>query len=136
MRMRIANVTEGQLEKCIDYKVWGSRQMFRHWEPGDLLVLMVDKHIAAVARVSDPPTLSTLQVWDNGLFPYRVPLKFTHILLPEDRIQFTGKIKDSFLKAYGSRYGYVLLNKQILTTEIAELILDKVNQKPNSLSKK
>lgn len=83
MRLRITKIDEYQLLTCMKHRLWGSKSArFRTWHVGDLLAVIVDKSLAALAEVSGRAFESKERVWDNGLFPHRIPLKFVHVLQP------------------------------------------------------
>jgi len=134
MRMRITSLDEKQLNVCLKNSVWGSKtNALQKWENGDMLVFCVNKEIAAVANVSGTADASFIPIWDNGLFPWRIPLTFTHYFSPNNRIPFSGEIRDMFYYTYGMQYGYVFLNKMLLKSEIAEFIMNKIKLHHNNL---
>lgn len=135
MRMRITSVGEQQLAECIKHSVWGSKRKFFNWEIGDLLVICVNKEIAAVAEITGEQVISGEIIWENDLFPFRVPLSFTHLFAPNHRLPVKGEISESFYNNYGEKYGYVFLNKMLIKPEIAELTITKINSSKFNLIK-
>jgi hypothetical protein len=73
-------------------------------------------------------------VWDNGLFPYRIPIEFSIAIMQERRITLTGEILDTLTSVWGRRYGWALVNKQPLEGKAAETIYEIVDDLPNELS--
>ncbi len=87
MRLRITKVDEYQFLTCLKHSLWGSKSArFKDWQGDDYLVFIVDKALAGYAVVSGKPFHSTDKVWDNGLFPYRIPIKFAHVLTKDNRV--------------------------------------------------
>lgn len=135
MRLRITKVDEYQFLTCLKYSLWGSRSArFKDWQKGDYLAFIVDKALIGYAEISGEPFRSDEQVWDNGLFPYRIPLKFHQILTTNDRIPILGEIRDILISAWGNRYGWGILNQQVLTDSAAERIINAFKILPNNLA--
>ena len=76
MRLRLTKVDEFQFLTCVKHEVWGSKSArFSDWQVGDYLAIIVEKQIAGLAEVCGEPFTSQQKVWDNGLFPNRIPIK-------------------------------------------------------------
>lgn len=133
MRMRITSLEEKQLQECLLSSLWGSKHSFKDWEIGDILVLCVNKEIAAVAKVSGPQFISSTPIWENGLFPIRMPLIFTHYFKQKNRLPLQGELREMFYNVYGQKYGLVYLNKMLLDPKIAAFIMGEIASKPNNL---
>lgn len=130
MRLRITKVDEFQFLTCVKHGIWGSKSSrFSDWKSGDYLAIIVDKQIAALAEVSGPSFKSNNFVWDNGLFPYRIPIKFPYIFLKEHRPQILGKIRDALISAWTTRYGWGILNQQLLDDQYSELIIQEIKSR-------
>jgi hypothetical protein len=41
-------------------------------------------------------------VWDNGLYPHRIPIRFTHVLRPEQRPPVLGAIRNALTAEWGA----------------------------------
>jgi len=134
LRIRITSMDEKQLAVCLANSLWGSnRNIFKEWESGDILVFCINMEIVAAAKVSGAPDVSELPIWDNGVFPWRIPLTFTHYFYPNNRIPLSGEIRDMFFRKYGEKYGYVFLNKVIIESETANLIMGKITSNQNDI---
>jgi hypothetical protein len=138
MRLRLTKVDEFQFLTCLKHQVWGSKNArFGQWKPGNFLAIIVDKAIAALAEVAGPPYVSHDPVWDNGVFPHRIPLKFTHAMLPENRPPILGEIRDTLMSAWGvsaQHYGWGILNQRLLEDPSAAVIVKAVTQQANDLA--
>lgn len=135
MRLRITKLDEYQFLSCFKYSLWGSRSArFRDWQKGDRLAFIVDKALAGYAEVSGESFRSDERVWDDGLFPYRIPIKFQCILNKNQRIPILGEIRDVLISAWGNRYGWGILNQQLLTGSSAERIIATLEEHPNNLT--
>lgn len=73
--------------------------------------------------------MSREKVWDNGLFPHRLPIKFTHILSVPDRPSILGEVRD----VLGPRYGWRILTQQLLESPNADKVARAIVLKPNAL---
>lgn len=74
MRLRITKVDEYQMLTCLKYGLWGSKSArFKTWKVGDLLAIIVDKGLAALAEVSGPAFESKQKVWDTASFRIAFP---------------------------------------------------------------
>src|SRR5690348_11460441 len=95
LRLRMSKVDEYQFLTCVKNSLWGSRtDRFKDWQEGDRLVIFVGKYLAGLGHVSGKRYKSEDQVWDNDLFPHRIPVTFDVILLPEHRPPILGPIRD------------------------------------------
>lgn len=135
MRLRITKVDEFQFLTCIKHSVWGSKlARFKDWKIGDYFAITVNKAIAGLAEVSGQPYQSNEVVWDNGIFPHRIPLKFTHAFFPIHRLPLLGEIRDALTSTWGPTYGWGILNQHTLEGSVAEIIIKAVQSQPNDLS--
>ena len=135
MRLRITKVDEYQFLTCLKHSLWGSRSArFKDWREGDYLAFIVDKTLAGLAQVAGKPFRSEEQVWDNDVFPYRIPIKFTHGFAKGQRIPLLGEVRDALILAWGHRYGWGILNQQVLEDPVAEIIVKVIHSRPNNLT--
>lgn len=132
--MRLTKIDEYQLLTCLKHNLWGSKSArFRTWRKGDKIAVIVDKGLAALAEVSGEPFESREKVWDNGLFPHRIKISFTHVLAAKDRPPILGEVRDTLTKEWGPRYGWAILNQQVLESPSSDLVAKAILAKPNSL---
>ena len=118
------------------YSLWGSRSArFKDWQKGDKLAFIVDKALAGYAEVSGEPFRSDERVWDNALFPWRIPIKFQYVLTKDKRIPILGEIRDILMSAWGNSYGWGILNQRVLSDSPAEKIIATFAERPNNLDK-
>ncbi len=45
-------------------------------------MFVVNRAVAGVAQVEGEPTYSERSIWRGGLYPYRLPIQFLHLMLP------------------------------------------------------
>ncbi len=134
MRLRLAKVDEFQFLTCLQYGLWGSRTArFKDWKIGDNFAILVDKKIAALAEVIGEQFSSKEKVWDNGLFPYRIPLRFVHVIEPENRPAILGPIRDTIIKIWGTTYGWGILNQQLIESPNSDIIVRSIKETRNNL---
>lgn len=135
MRLRITKIDEYQLLTCVEHGIWGSKSArFKAWRVGDKLAIIVEKSLAALCEVAGEPYVSREKVWDNGLFPHRIPMRFTHILRPKDRPPILGEVRDTLTEEWGPKYGWAILNQQVLESPKADVVVRAIASKPNALS--
>ncbi len=117
------------------YSVWGSNQnRFKNWQVGDYLIFTVNKAIAALAEVSGEPYVSGESVWDHGVFPYRIGIKFTQAYLPSNRLLLSGSIREALEWSWGTNYGWGIRDQRLMDSNQAEVILEAILAKRNDLS--
>lgn len=135
MRLRLTKVDEYQFLTCLQYSLWGSKSSrFKDWYEGDFLAFIVDKSLAGLAQVSGKPFRSDEKVWDNGVFPHRIPMRFTHVLESGQRIPVLGVVRDVLTSTWGHRYGWGILDQRVLTNASADTIIKEITSKPNALA--
>lgn len=137
MNLRLTKLNEFQFLTCVKHGVWGSKiARFENWKEGDLLAFIIGKRIAGVAKVSGKPFKTNDLVWDNGLFPHRIPIKFTYLMLPDNRPPVLGQIRDALISsAAGTSYGMCILNQTVLPDGPADTILQVINSQQNDLNR-
>ncbi len=134
MRVRLSSIDEYQLLTCYKHELWGSKSdRFGDWQQSDYLVLTVNKTLAALAYVFGKPFKSNEKVWDNGLYPFRIPIKFQIIVEPDARPLILGEIRDVLTSVWGPTYGWGILNQQVLEGDVAEKLLSAIKAAPNSI---
>ena len=99
-----------------------------------MLLLLVENGIAGLAEVRGPPFHSTQPVWDNGIFPHRIPLLFTHATLPELRIPALGDVRDVLKTGFKAEWGLGILNQWLMEPAAAEKLVKLLRESPNHLS--
>jgi hypothetical protein len=135
MRVRLNKVDEYQFLTCFKHGLWGAnKQRFKEWKIGDFLVFLVDKKVTAYAEVVSKPFISQETVWDNGLFPHRIKLKFISILSYDNRLPILGEIRDSLIEAWGNSYGWGILNQQLLPEKSSEILINSIRRQPNNIA--
>ena len=135
MKVRIVKVDEVQLLQCMRGKVWGSnRSRFARWTSGDSLAFVVQKYVAALAQICGEQFIDDEPIWENGLFPFRIPLEFTHFLLPDNRPEITDKLKKAFISGNNrTNYGSYMGTQSPIPPRAASLMLAIIRERPNSL---
>lgn len=134
LNLRLCKIDEHGFLVCIKHAVWGSdKNRFKAWEVGDQLAFIVGKSIAGLAKVSGKPFYSKEVIWRNGVFPHRIPLKFTHVLAKDDRIPIDGEVMGILMSAWGKRYGWGLVMLKTLPEKESERIIEMIQSRKNHL---
>jgi len=89
--------------------------------------------MAGLATVSGKPFYGTDMVWDNGEFPYRIPIKFLNVLNKDQRIPILGEVRDILMSEWGPKYGWGMLNQQIIQDNGAQTLIKTITVQPNAL---
>jgi hypothetical protein len=135
MRLRLTKVDEYQFLTCFKHSLWGSKvSRFKDWQEGDCLAFIVNKGLAGYAVVSGKPFHDTKVIWDNGLFPYRISIKFMHVLAREQRPPILGEVRDILTSAWGTKYGWGILTQQTLEGNKAETIVRAITSRQDNLT--
>ncbi len=134
MRIRLTKIDEYQFLTCLQHQVWGSdRVRFKDWKVGDYLVFIVDKAVAGLAEVSGEPFVSDQLVWENNLYPYRIPIKFIQVMLPEHRPPVSGKVRGTITSEVGSQYSWLIITQRPILGNAAKNIIDSILSRPNDI---
>lgn len=137
MSLRIASIDNGQFEICVKKGVWGSNNSgLTKWQVGDKLLFFVEKEVAGLAEISGQYFASDEIVWGNGVFPYRVPLKFLFVLPKEKRLPTRSVIKDKLMSVWGYNWGWGIQVKQPVPQKEAEEILNYITEEMSKPVKK
>lgn len=135
MRVRFVKMDEFKFLTCLKNQAWGSKTAcFMDWREGDFLVFIVDKTVAGVAEVSGEPYVSRNPIWDNGLFPHRIPLKFTHAFQKGNRLPILGEMRNALTSAWGPKYRWRIRDQQIIQEDSAKTIIKAIGSRQNDLS--
>lgn len=134
MRLRLTKIDEYQFLTCLKHAVWGSKSSrFSDWYKGDKFAIIVEKNLAALAEVAGQSFESKDKVWENGVFPYRIPLRFTHVLGLKDRPPILGDIRDALMEQWGTKYGFRILNQEVLESPASDVVVNAFEEGPNAI---
>lgn len=132
MRLRFTSISEYQLLVCLKNSLWGSKSSrFDNWLIGDILVMFVNKQVAAIVKISDKPFRSEEIVWDNGLYPYRIRIELISFFNKESREEMSKSIIEIVRKEWGKMYGWAILNQQVMETANADSIYREIIKRTN-----
>ncbi|MED2869540.1 AAA family ATPase [Bacillus thuringiensis] len=132
IRMRAVSVKESQFITCLKNNVWGSNNShLKNWYIGDYIVFIVDKEIVALAKVSGEQFKSDNLIWNNGDYPFRLPISFIKVLSYKDRLAVKGEIKE-LLQGEWQNYGIPIRNKLLLPNNSSESLLSLFKDLPDS----
>jgi hypothetical protein len=135
MRLRLTKVDEYQLLTCIQHSLWGSKSArFNQWKPGDLLAVIVDHKLAALGTIEGEPFVSRSNVWDNGVFPHRIKVNFTHFIEPEKRTPVLGQVRDVLTGQWGPNYGLGIQGQRMIEGASAKFLAEAITDQPNNVA--
>jgi len=135
MALRLTSLDEVQFLTCLKHGLYGSSRpsTFRPWKRRDELIVLVEKQVAGLAVVKGRPFSATDEIWDNGLFPERIPIRFVHATRPERRVPVAGEIQELLTGEWGRNYGWAIVAKMALPEDAADPLRAKVLNSPNDL---
>ncbi len=124
MNTRIVKIDDLQFLICLKNELWGSnRNSFKKWKIDDRLIFSIDKKLTAVSKITDKPFYSESVVWDNNIFPYRIPINFEIVLDKNDRIPLS-EVREILAESWGKSYGWAFQCQQPLKEKNANKLLD------------
>lgn len=132
MAVRIVTVDEVQFLTSVRYEMWGSNfsRRFNRWVVGDYVVFVVEKHVAGLAQVIGKPFVASTPVWDNGVFPNRIRIRFLHIALRENRFSVYPKLQEILWSA-NTHYGWAVFTQHPVTDDASQKITEMILATPN-----
>lgn len=129
MNLRIASIDNEQFTICVEKELWGSNYSgLTKWQPGDKLLFFVDKEVAGLAEISGEYFASDEVVWENGVFPYRIPLRFIYVLPANKRVPTRNIIKEKLMECWGHNWGWGIQAKHPVAPQQAIEILDYISE--------
>ena len=60
-----------RFKKCVDFRLWGSKNTLNHWNKGDYLAFKVGDFLLGIAEVTGDAFFEDKVVWENGVFSNR-----------------------------------------------------------------
>lgn len=127
MIVRMARTKE--LEKCVKHSIWGAHKSLSKWQIGDILILYVDKKLAAVAEVNGEAFRDNTPIWGNGVFPCRIPVKFNYVLPKDKMIPFDSEIVGTLMDEWGFYYSWGIIRNRPLSKKAAEKLIGMIEEK-------
>ena len=132
-RVHLAKLGERQLKVCLKNSLWGSRiNRFKKWSVEDQLAFIIDGKLASLATVVSNYSWEDKQVWEDAVYPWRLQLRFTHYIFPENRGSKSVLLK-ILSKTYGKKYGWIIRNQGLLISSVAKEILDAFEHQQNDI---
>jgi len=136
MRLRLVKVQDDlQLLTCIQHGLWASKtKRFKNWRIEDYIGIVVDKEVAALGRVSGDAFHSKEPIWEDALYPNRVPIEFIWAMHRGHRLQVLGEVRDALLsRTEGWSWGWMVMNQKLLEGDVAEVVVNSVKECKNDL---
>ena len=120
---------------CFKFGVWGAKQnRLKNWDVGETVIFKVENEIAAIAKTSGSPFTSEDMIWDDDIYPYRLPIEFIYVVSKADRSKVSEKINKLLLDFLGTKYGWFFLTQKPLPTSLGEKIVNIILDSSNELS--
>lgn len=128
--LRIATATEEALNACLNSRIWAVRYNLRGgWHPGQLVLVRVEHRLAALGAVTRATTQDQSLVFDPR-YPMVVPMSWAWTAPAlADRPPFDTWIKEELRAAFGSHYGFQILNQTKVPEPQATRILDALGER-------
>jgi len=106
---------------------------FKSWKVGEYVGIIVNKAVAGLAQVSGEAYEYWDPIWDNGIFPFRIPLEFIWVTTPDLRPPLALEIGDALRSSFGPKYGWVVLSQALLPEAQSEKIISVILKIDNNL---
>ena len=118
--MRIAAVKNwARARVVIDNAIWASnRNVFKTWQKGEAIILLVGKDGVVVTEVSGAPFRSDVMFLDDYLFEYRIPIRVLQTLDSTTGQAVNASIRHVLFGWYRS-YGWVVLAQAHIPDDLA-----------------
>jgi hypothetical protein len=125
--------TEEYLYICILDGVWGSKtNKLARWQPGDQLIVYVDRALAARFTILGESYYDTDPIWPGELYPYRIPIRLDKIIAPTLRPSMgTKALRSALVGQHSTAYGIVLvLGAQPVAGSACRALMDHLDDAP------
>jgi hypothetical protein len=129
----LQSTTEENLYLCVINKAWGAKtNKLSHWLPRDIVIVYVDRALAALFEVSGMPFYDETPIWPGDIYPYRVPIELHKIVHPGYRYSISNlDTREVLFRHHSTAYGVsVVLTAKPLHEEPADLLLEHLEQSP------
>lgn len=132
-KVRLAKTNEMNFMNCVKFGLWASNvPRMKRWQPGEMLVFVIEKAIAGIGVVCGRPFRDFEKVWDGAVYPCRIPVRFITVYLPENRRSFE-PVRNVFMKTVGKNYGTKVVNQTPLSPEVIRAIEEVLEGANNDL---
>jgi len=120
VEMRIAAVKNWvRARVAIDNAIWASnKNVFKTWQKGDVIILLVGKDGVVVAEVSGAPFRSNVMFWDDDLFEHRIPIRVLQTFDSTIGQEVNASIRHVLFDWYRI-YGWVILAQARIPDDLA-----------------
>lgn len=137
-RLRVVGTSEQNFRRCLQHKLWGAQtDRFKDWKLGDLVAFDIDSKLAGLAEVTGERFESAVPVWQDGVYPHRVPLKFLNAARTEHRIAIDGGVRDALISAFPQfgpgKWGLGIRGQVLLPSAQSIAIINAIQSGPNDL---
>jgi hypothetical protein len=86
-----------------------------------------------LALVAGQSYQSKEQIWQDDLYPYRLPISFKNVILSGDRPPLLGEVREALMSSYGAKWGFAMINQTAIPPNAALAIHAVFAGSPNHL---
>jgi len=97
------------LEIAVKNSVWGSKKRISTWSIGEKIVFLVEDDGVVFGKVSGEQFFSEDGLWEDDLYPWRVPINFESQLSGKEGRDFQIKLRLALKASYGKSTGALIL---------------------------
>ena len=134
--VRVLKIDPFQFLKCVKHQAWGAnRILLQNWSVEDILVFRTGNDFSAAAKVVGPPFYSKELIWDNGVYPNRIPIEFFFLASEKVRSEFSAKVLDLMKRYLDRTYGWIMVTQSPLPDGLAKAILRLISNTPNDINR-
>ena len=117
-------------EVARDNNVWANnKKRFSKWEVGEKLIMLIEEDGVALGEITGLPLYSEEVLWEDDLYPWRIPISFELITKGEEGEAIQRRLKEIIKEGYGPNYGILILFgikiPELLENDIFEFFSNK-----------
>ncbi|HPD39626.1 MAG TPA: hypothetical protein PK411_14865 [Mesotoga infera] len=129
MRIMKSKIWES-FEVARDNNVWANKKKhFSKWEVGERVVMFIEEDGVALGEITGLPFYSEEVLWEDDLYPWRIPISFELIAKGKEGETAQRRLKRIIAEGYGSYYGSLILFgikiPEVLENDILEFFSNK-----------
>jgi len=127
--MRITTLqTWEKFSKCEENSLYAAnKNIFRNWQVGEILVILIGNVGVASMVVSGEPFVSYEMIWENDIYEWRIPVKEIEKYSGRSGEHFNSMLRKFLFSKLGRNYGSLLCNR----SKVPDLLEKELNKVVN-----
>jgi hypothetical protein len=127
MAVYLQAATEVNLHLCVLHGLWATKKnKLASIKQGDVLVIYVERRLAALFSVKSKTFTSEVPVWPDDLYPYRIEIELQKIVPQSERLALSEpRLQEALFRFHTRGYATaIVLNVRPLSSGPATMVLD------------